>query len=226
MAPIQLSFANLTLADLRPLVTIQDAGVQPYPWTDVSQLTLSATVQRQVTDIQTRISQDRPQLMNEATVWARAIYPLLMLAEQDVVRAWAQVPLRAAYPAFDISGVADGVLGKGLAGELEAPYLVVVEAKRGIEAQNPQYQLYGEMLAAARMNWALDGQDTQIIFGCYTVADVWTFVRGQVLDIESHHPSLYLESSQEYSGKLEAETVVKILQQIVAKRLATYSQAA
>lgn len=226
MAPIQLSFSNLTLADLRPLVTIQDAGVQPYPWTDVSKVTLSATVQRQVTDIQTRISQDRPQLMNEATVWARAIYPLLMLAEQDVVRAWAQVPLRAAYPAFDISGVADGVLGKGLAGELEAPYLVVVEAKRGIEAQNPQYQLYGEMLAAARMNWALDGQDTQIIFGCYTVADVWTFVRGQVLDIESNHPSLYLESSQEYSGKLETETVVKILQQIVAKRLETYSQAA
>jgi len=226
MAPIQLSFSNLTLADLRPLVTIQDAGVQPYDWTDVSKVTLTATVQRQVTDIQTRISQDRPQLMNEATVWARAIYPLLMLAEQDVVRAWAQAPLRATYPTFDISGVADGVLGKGLAGELEAPYLVVVEAKRGIEAQNPQYQLYGEMLAAARMNWALDGQDTQIIFGCYTVADVWTFVRGQVLDIESNHPSLYLESSQEYSGKLEAETVVKILQQIVAERLKIYSQAA
>ncbi|MBE9156280.1 hypothetical protein IQ265_05465 [Nodosilinea sp. LEGE 06152] len=226
MAPVQLSFSNLTLADLRPLVTIQDAGVQPYPWTDVSKVTLSATVQRQVADIQNRISQDRLQLMNEATVWARAIYPLLMLAEQDVVRAWAQVPLRAAYPAFGISGVADGVLGKGLAGELEAPYLVVVEAKRGIEAQNPQYQLYGEMLAAARMNWALDGQDTQIIFGCYTVADVWTFVRGQVLGLESNRPSLYLESSQEYSGKLEAETVVKILQQIVAERLETYSQAA
>ncbi|TVP68098.1 MAG: hypothetical protein EA342_07150 [Leptolyngbya sp. LCM1.Bin17] len=221
-----LSFANLTLAELKPLVTIQDAGVQAYSWTDVSKVTLSATVQRQVTDIQNRISQDRPQLMNEATVWARAIYPLLMLAEQDVVRAWAQVPLRAAYPTFDISGVADGVLGKGLAGELEAPYLVVVEAKRGIEAQNPQYQLYGEMLAAAKMNWALDGQDTQIIFGCYTVADVWTFVRGQVLGIESNHPSLYLESSQEYSGKLEAETVVKILQQIVAERLKIYSQAA
>jgi hypothetical protein len=226
MAPIQLSFSNLTLADLRPLVTIQDAGVQPYEWTDVSKVMLSATVQRQVVDTQNRISQDRPQLMNEATVWARAIYPLLMLAERSFVRAWAQVPLRAAYPTFDISGVADGVLGKGLAGELEAPYLVVVEAKRGIEAQNPQYQPYGEMLAAARMNWALDGQDTQIIFGCYTVADVWTFVRGQVLGIESSHPSLYLESSQEYSGKLEAETVVKILQQIVAERLEIYSQVA
>jgi hypothetical protein len=183
-------------------------------------------VQRQVADIQNRIRQDRPQLMNEATVWARAIYPLLMLAEQDVVRAWAQVPLRAAYPTFEISGVADGVLGKGLAEDLEAPYLVVVEANRGIEAQNPQYQLYGEMLAAARMNWSLDGQDTQIMFGCYTVADVWTFVRGQVLGIESNHPSLYLESSQEYSGKLEAEIVVKLLQRIVAERLEAYREAA
>lgn len=221
-----LSFANLTLIDLRPLVTIQDAGVQPYPWTDVSTVSLSATVQRQVKDIQRRMAQDRPQLMNEATVWARAIYPLLMLAEQGVVRAWAQVPLRATYPAFEIAGIADGVLGKGLAGELEAPYLVVVEAKRGIEAQNPQFQLYGEMLAAAKMNWALDGQENQVIFGCYTVADVWTFVRGQVMGVESDRPSLHLESSQEYSGKLEAETVVKILQQIVAERLKTYSQAA
>ncbi len=31
MAPIQLSFSNLTLADLRPLATIQDAGEDPTP---------------------------------------------------------------------------------------------------------------------------------------------------------------------------------------------------
>lgn len=226
MAPIQLSCSNLTLADLRPLMAIQDVGVQPYDWTDISGVMLSPAVQRQVTDIQNRIAQDRPQLMNDATVWARAIYPLLVLAEQDFVRAWAQVPLRGTYPTFAIAGIADGVLGKGLAGELEAPYLVVVEAKRGIEAHNPQYQLYGEMLAAAHMNWALDGQDPQIIFGCYTVADVWTFVRGQVAGMESERPSLSLESSQEYGGKLEAETIVKILQQIVTHRLESYRQAA
>jgi hypothetical protein len=164
--------------------------------------------------------------MNEATVWARAIYPLLMLAEQDAVRAWAQVPLRATYPTFEISGVVDGVLGKELAGELEAPYLVFVEAKRGIEAQNPQYQLYGEMLAAAYINWKLDGQDPQTIFGCYTVADAWTFVKGEVLGMASDRPALSLESSREYSGKLEAETIVKILQQIVAQNLDHLSQVA
>ncbi len=219
MATRQLSFSGLALADLKPLVKIQDAGVQAYPWTDVNRISLSPSIQRQVADIQDRISQDRPQLMNEATVWARAIYPLLMLAEQGAVRAWAQVPLRANYPTFEISGVVDGVLGKGLAGELEAPYLVVVEAKRGIEAQNPQYQLYGEMLAAARVTWELNGQDPQTIFGCYTVADVWTFVKGEVTGLASDRPALSLESSREYSGKLEAETIVKILQQIVVKNL-------
>ncbi len=96
---------------------------------------------------------------------------------------------------------------------------MVAEAKRGIEAQNPQYQLYGERLAAAKMNWTMDGQDTLIIFGCYTVADVWTFVRGQVVGIESDKPSLYLASSQEYSSKSEAEAVVEILQKVVVGRL-------
>ncbi|MDA0867288.1 MAG: hypothetical protein O2890_12910, partial [Cyanobacteria bacterium] len=203
MSPVQLSCSSLTLTQLKTLVKIQDAGVQPYPWTDVSGVTLSTHVQRQVADLRDRLRQDRPQLMNEATVWARAIYPLLMLAEQGTIRAWAQVPLRAKYPDFEISGVADGVLGKGVTGDLEAPYLVVVEAKRGVEAKNPQYQLYGAMLAAARLNWELDGQDPQVIFGCYTIADVWTFSRGMVTGLEKERPTLRLESSQEYSSKLE-----------------------
>jgi hypothetical protein len=167
VATVQLSFSGLTLVDLKPLMNIHDVGVQAYPWTDVSQTSLLPSIRRQVSDIQERISQDCPQLMNKATVWARAIYPLLMLAGQDAVRAWAQVPLKATYPTFEISGVVAGILGKGLAGELEAPYLVV-----------------------------------------------------------SDRPTLSLESSQEYSGKLETETIVKILQQIVVKNLDRLSQVA
>lgn len=140
---MKLFYSNLSWADLRPLVAIQDVGLQAYPWTDVSKVTLSLASQRQA-----------------------------------------------------------------------------------VAAQNSQYQLHGEMLAAARLNWKLDGQDPQVIFGCYTVADIWTFIRGQVSGIESEHPSLYLESSQEYSGKLEAETIVKTLQQIVAEKLEAYHQAA
>ncbi|MDB9529063.1 hypothetical protein PN498_23925 [Oscillatoria sp. CS-180] len=228
MSKVQLSCSNLTLSSLKTLVSIQDDGIQPYSWTDVDDIVLSGSVQRQIADIQARLRNDRPQLMNEATVWARAIYPLLMLAERDSVRAWSQIPINGSYPSFEIHGVADGVLGSGFAGDLEAPYLVVVEAKRGIEAKNPQYQLYGEMLAAARMNWELDsqGQDPQIIFGCYTIADVWTFTRGEVGGMDSDRPFLLLESSREYGSKLEAEIIVKILQTIVSDRLNTLSKAA
>jgi hypothetical protein len=52
-----------------------------------------------------------------------------------------------------------------------ALFLVVVEAKRGIEDSDPIPQLYGEMLAAARLNWQLDQQESQVIFGCYAIAD-------------------------------------------------------
>jgi len=40
--------------------------------------------------------------------------------------------LRATYPQFEIDGVADGVLGKCVSGLLETPFLVVIEAKRGL----------------------------------------------------------------------------------------------
>ncbi len=40
-------------------------------------------------------------LMNEATIWSRAIYPLLMLAERGNIQAWAGVPLKA-QPVFTV----------------------------------------------------------------------------------------------------------------------------
>ncbi|MEO0536237.1 MAG: hypothetical protein AAF215_20475 [Cyanobacteria bacterium P01_A01_bin.123] len=215
----QLLFSNLTLADLKPLVEINDRGVGKRDWMQVDGVSLTDNEQRQLQDVQSRLVNYRTQLMNEATVWARAIYPLLVLAERDFVQAWAEVALKASYPTFEVSGIVDGVLGKGLSGEIEAPYLVVLEAKRGIEAQNPQYQLYGQLLAAARMNWELDRGDPQAVFGCYTVADIWTFVRAEVIGMESDRPVLHLESSREYSEKLEAETILKILKQIVTQKL-------
>ena len=109
-------------------------------------------------------------LMNEATIWARAIYPLLILAEKGNIQAWAEVPLRAKFSQFELAGVVDGVLGKCVGGEISVPYLVVVKAKRGLEAKNPRFQLYGEMLAAAWANWHKSPQAEQNIFGCYTIS--------------------------------------------------------
>ncbi|MDE0325372.1 MAG: hypothetical protein OXN27_15780 [Candidatus Poribacteria bacterium] len=156
-------------------------------------------------------------LMNEATLWARAIYPLLVLAEQGHIQAWAGVPLKATYAAFELEGEADGALAPSVGGRIQPPYLVVHEAKRGINAPNPQFQLYGEMLAAAWLNWKGNSNPEQEIFGCYTVNDAWAFVRGVVGEIETEKPTLNIEFGPVYNGVLEAERIVQILKSIVAR---------
>ena len=50
------------------------------------------------------------------------------------------------------------------------------------------------------------------------IADSWTFVRAEVSEIESDRPTLKVESSEEYSEKSDAETILKVLKSIVAKR--------
>ena len=84
------------------------------------------------------------------------------------------MPLSAVYNQFEVDGIANGVMGYSVAGWLEMPYLVVVETKRGVENQNPIFQLYAQLLVAARLNWEDDSlQDSkaerapmQEIFGC------------------------------------------------------------
>jgi hypothetical protein len=157
--------------------------------------------------------------MNEATLWSRAIYPLLMLSEQGSVQAWSQLSLQAKFPHFEIEGFADGVLGRCVAGKINTPYLVVVEAKRGLEASNPQYQLYGEMLAAAWLNQQHCQAKEQEIFGCYTISDTWTFVQGLVTGFEADRPTLEVDISKEYIQRFEMVTIFEILKFIVEKYL-------
>ncbi|CAK0761964.1 hypothetical protein CCP3SC15_270027 [Gammaproteobacteria bacterium] len=110
------------------------------------------------------------------------------------------------------------MLGKSYAGRMDAPYLVVIEAKRSIEAQSPVAQCYAQMLAAARLNWEQDNYQPQEIFGCYTIADTWTFIRAEVESIDADKPVMRLETSREYVEKLEAETIVRILKKIVLSK--------
>ena len=98
------------------------------------------------------------------------------------------------------------------------PYLVVVETKRGVENQNPIFQMYAQLVAAARLNWEGNHVPVQEVFGYCAIADSWTFVRAEVSEIESDRPTLKVESSQEYSQKSDAETILKVLRSIVAKR--------
>jgi hypothetical protein len=213
----KLTLSKISLADLKRFVTLQEGTVALHPWTQIDSISLTDNELRQVQDLKSRLSNCDTHLMNEATIWARAIYPLLLLAEQEPIQAWAEVPLQTQYAQFEIEGVADGVLGKTVAGRVESPYLIVVEAKKGVESQNPVFQLYGQLLAGAHLNWENDHQATQEIFGCYTIADTWKLVRAEIKEIETDMPTMRLEYSKEYTEKYDAEILLKILKLIVVK---------
>ncbi len=185
-------------------------------WDVAMQVSLTDDEREQIARITNRLLQIRTSVINEATIWARAIYPLLMLAENDYVRAWSQVPIKAHYPHVELQGIADGILGIHIAGDIGLPYLVVVEAKRGLESADPRPQLYGQMLATAYLNWEHNQQPVQELFGCYTISDTWTFARAEVKDIDTDAPTMTVEFSREYSQRIEGETIVKILKHIVA----------
>lgn len=215
---LELTIGSISRETIEGLIQLQERQNSHADWLDVSSVELTDLEQQQVNLVQSRLIDEPTHLMNEATIWARGIYPLLVLAERGSLRAWAQVPLRAQYDRFSISGVADGVLGYGATGRAAVPYLVVLEAKRGIGAEDPIPQLYGELLAGAYMNQRVDRRDTQSLYGCYTVADSWTFVHATVAEIAGEQPTLESEFSREFAGRLEADTIVRILKRIVAEK--------
>lgn len=211
---MRLTFADLSLATLKTIVNFTERGIVPAHW-EKMQLAIAPNERQQIEQIVSYLLNYQLTLMNEATIWSRAIYPLLLLAEVDSIQAWAQITLRATYPRFTLEGLVDGVLGHVLGGMIDAPYLIVLEAKRGLEAQNPQAQLYGTMLAAAWQNQQRQAKLQQEIYGCYTIGDNWTFVHGLVTGIESERPSLTIQYSREYAERLEALTILQILKSIV-----------
>jgi hypothetical protein len=219
-----LTIGKLTFENLALFIELEERPMQDYPWTHVDHIELSTLEHTQLRFICDRLLEEPAHLLNEATIWARAIYPLLLLGEKGAIRARAEVPIQAQYPQFKITGIADGALGKTIATRVVAPFLVLVEAKRGIEGTDPTIQLYGEMLAAARLNWQLQTQksqspqEPQIIFGCYTIADTWTFLQGEVTGIDSDRPKLTIEYSQEYTQKHDSVTVLKLIKSIVAQQ--------
>ena len=214
---LKLIASNLCKADFEAIITLQEQGIDDYPWLQVDKVSLTEAEQQRLQYLQGDLLNCQVQLLNEATVWARAIYPLLLLTEQRGIQAWSAVTLKAKYPQFEVESIDDGAIGRSASGGIEAPFLIVVEAQKGIEAQNPLFQLYAQLLAAARLNWQKQGQDPQEIFGCYTIADSWTFLRGEVTELESDKPTLYLEYSREYVEKLEAVRIFQILRQIVSR---------
>lgn len=219
---MRLTFAELSLSTLKTIVHLTEHGVVPAHWEQM-QLPIATAERQQIEQITSYLLNYQLTLMNEATIWSRAIYPLLLLAEVDSIQVWAQISLRATYPRFTLEGLVDGVLGHVFGGMIDAPYLIVVEAKRGLEAQNPQAQLYGTMVAAAWQNQQRQGKEQQEIYGCYTIGDNWTFVHGLVAGIESERPTVTIQYSREYAERLEASTILQILKSIVRLSLTSVS---
>ena len=211
------TLSQLTEETLKALVTLHERNSESETW-EKMQVPLTTEESVHLNYIKTDVHRDHLPIMNEATIWGRAIYPMLRLAEQGHIQAWADVPLKATYSTFTLEGEADGALAPSVGGRIQPPYLVVHEAKRGVNAPNPQFQLYGEMLAAAWLNYETDAKEAQRIFGCYTIVDDWTFVRGLVSGMETEKPTLNIEFSPRYRGTMDAERIVQLLKFIVANQ--------
>jgi hypothetical protein len=138
-----------------------------------------------------------------------------VLAERRGIYAFALVPLAAKFDDVEIRGEADGALAAGANAEPGTPYVVIIEAKRGVGATEPVSQLLGAMLCAARRN-ERDGEPAEEIYGVYTIADVWTFVRVRI-DWAGPKPVMRVLASDEYVEKTEAPTILAILDAIVDK---------
>ena len=210
------NFSRLTAGFLNSMVTMREKGLTPALW-DMTDVSLTEHERQRVEAIISSLAHKSIVLMNEATIWSRAIYPLLVLAEQGELEAWAQLPLKAEYPGFVLEGIADGAVGYNISGPTKSFCLIVVGVKQEPEEQDPLSQLYGSMLAAAKLNWAQDNRVPQEIYGCYTVADNWIFAHGQVADIENLRPTMTVALSRAYSEKVEAETILRILKSIASK---------
>ncbi len=214
-----LKLSTIDLNDLKRHISLVEKPGIHYDWLNIDAIELSDREMQYVNDLQTGLQTVQVHLFNEATLWSRAIYPLLQLAEQDNIQIWAEVGLSAKYAKFGLEGIADGVMGPSFAGRIQCPYFVMVETKRGIENTNPIFQLYGQLLAAAWLNQQLQEQDIQEIFGCFTIADSWTFVRAEVSGIESDRPTLRVEFSPEYAEKFDAPRILRILKNIVNRSI-------
>lgn len=88
-------FSELTEETLRALVTLEEEDSAAETWEDMQTIPLTREESVLLDYLKSDMHQRHLPLMNEATVWTRAIYPMLRLAEQGPVLAWAGVPLKA-----------------------------------------------------------------------------------------------------------------------------------
>lgn len=228
-----LPFSELTAADGAldlPFLQARLHASAAEPWATFAATALSAQERADLDALRRRLAFTSTSRANEATLWARAIYPLLMVAEVDDVRAWSQVALNVVVrgdlrgldgAALRLHGVVDGALATDAAGQPVDPFFLVVEAKRALDAADPLPQLQGAMLSLALRRLDDDPHAEHEVFGCFTIGDAWTFVRGRFARAEGdggaavradYHPS------RELSEHAEADAIAAILKAVVARQ--------
>src|SRR6202042_2532219 len=99
-AVAKLSFDAVTLDDLTRLAALETPAAMRAPW-DVAQEPLDERTQLLLGYLTEKLAEAHPTTLNEATLWSRALYPLLELAESGRVRAWAEVTFAARDPSSD-----------------------------------------------------------------------------------------------------------------------------
>lgn len=222
----KLPLASVTLDDLARLARLEshDEGFEAQ---GVGDEPLDDDAREQLRYLAKKLAATRPTTLNEATIWSRAIYPLLELAETEQVRAWAEVPLAAKDPFSDaeLAGVVDGVLAPDgvLAGAPGQPFLLVVEAKRGMDGVDPRPQLIGALLAVVWSELGRGSAPTAESFGCFTVGDIWTFVRAEARVLPDGTPprlAMTLSWSREYAERTEADAILRLLRHVTRRAVA------
>ena len=143
---------DLDAATLPQIAVVRYEPTQPGVWEELARKELGERDRLALGLLADKLLNYKTVRANEATLWSRAIYPLLVLAEREDVRAFSLVSLAATFDDVEIHGEVDGVLASSVDDQIDLPFFVVVEAKRGISGTDPVAQLVGAMLCTARLN--------------------------------------------------------------------------
>jgi hypothetical protein len=175
-AVARLSLGSVTVDDLARLAALASPDTAGEPWNGAVE-PLDEQTQVLLAYLTAKLAGAHPTTLNEATLWSRALYPLLELAEIGRVRAWAEVTLTAKDPTSDteLSGVVDGALAhEGVfAGTPGQPFLLVMEAKRVMGATDPRPALVAALIAVLWTKLgAAEAEQKAETFGCFTAGDI------------------------------------------------------
>ncbi len=106
----KFNFSDISLKDLKSIVELRQKGIADYRWTAEENIAVTEDEKFQLRYITAHTKRYPAHVMNEATLWARAIYPLLQLAERGEILATSEVTLAAQYSTFEVHGIIDGIL--------------------------------------------------------------------------------------------------------------------